>query len=518
MGEPQRPSLLEFLRRNRERALAEWEELVRDMSPAKRLELTALRDHVPELLDRLIDIVEGRAPAAAFSTLPDEHAATRIDQGFSVTQIAEEYRILRATLFRLLEAEPTRPEAGALLVLNEAIDHAVMRALERYHQVRARTLDALERVTQEAFAATDASLNDFLRRFVGVVVETMPDVDTAMIYMRELERLVPRASTGVDSVMTESSVAMGQGFAGLVAESRSPRYTSSATNDPAVSRELVDAGIKTLYAVPLLHGDELLGVAKMGSRTATAFSEDDRQLFVDMAQRCAIVIAHRRIAEDREMLLGVLSHDLRSPLNTISMGAGFLKTREQLSDVGNRAVDRIVSAAARMDRMIGDLTDFTRVRFGAGIAIDRHVMDLSEMLAQLAAELRAQHPSRTLELDAEDDFVGEWDRTRLVQVVTNLVNNALAYGDAASPITIRARGTDADVTISVHNAGAPIPPRLVPQLFEAFKRGKTQTKGTGLGLYIVQHVAAAHGGVVSVESTREGGTTFSVTLPRWTHT
>ena len=514
MDEPQKSGLLEFLRRNRERALAEWEGAVRRMSPAKRLELTALRDHVPELLDRLIDIVETGGSANGMAPLPDQHAATRIDQGFSVTQIAEEYRVLRSTLFRLLETEPAPLEAGALLVLNEAIDHAVLRALERYHQVRARTLDALERVTQEAFAANEAPLGDFLRRFAGVIVETVPDVDTAIIYLRELDRLVARATLGIESAMPDLSVAMGEGFAGGVAGTRSPRFTATAESEPGVRRDLVEAGIRAVYAVPLIHGDELLGVAKMGSRTATAFSEDDRQLFADMAQRAAIVIAHRRLAEDRDMLLGVLGHDLRSPLNTIALGSGFLK-REPLSAAGARTVERIASAAARMDRMIADLADYTHVRFGAGIAVERHVMDLSEMLEHLVPELRAQHASRTIELAADGDLAGEWDRTRLVQVVTNLVNNAVAYSEPSSTITVRAFGTDRDVTLAVHNTGPPIPARLLPQLFEAFKRGKSRTQGTGLGLYIVQHIAAAHGGLVSVESTREGGTTFTVTLPRW---
>ena len=517
MSDPARSDLLEFLQRNRERTLVEWEKAVRRLAPARQLEIQELRDHIPKLLDRLIDVIQGAEPERATATQAEQHAGTRLDQGFSLGQIAEEYQVLRATLFRLIESEAAPLEAGALVVLNEAIDHAVARALEHYHRLRARTLGALERVTQEAFASHAEPMRSFLQRFLKVVCETMPDVDSAVIYIREGDRLVVHAAVGVDAMIDNPGLSVGEGFAGTAASEHRPRYTARAdADDIAETEPIVAAGIRAMYAAPLIHGPELFGVAQMASRTATAFSEDDRQLFADMAQRAAMVISHRRLVEDREMLLGVLSHDLRNPLNTITIGAGFLATRD-LSDVEKRTLDRITHAAARMDRMIGDLSDYTKARFGSGIAVERHVMDLKEMLGQLVGEQRTQNPGREIALHADGDLVGEWDRGRVYQIVANVVRNALAHGDPGTPITISTGSSDGEVEVSVHNKGAPIDPALLPQLFDAFKRGKTRAKGMGLGLFIAQQLAVAHGGIVSVESTREHGTTFTVRLPRWAH-
>jgi signal transduction histidine kinase len=278
----------------------------------------------------------------------------------------------------------------------------------------------------------------------------------------------------------------------------------------------VKAGVKALYAVPLVFGDDLIGVAKMGSRTASEFSQDDRQLFQQMAQRAAVGIARRGLAEEREVFLGIVSHDLRTPLNTIVMGAAHLRKREKLSDAGERAVEGIGSASQRMDNMIAGLADYTKIRFGGGLQTDPHVIDLGNTVRELVGELVGQHPDRPIQLDVKGDVVGEWDRVRLGQVMSNLVNNALNYGEPSTPITITVDGSEeAAVTLAVHNQRPPIPQGLRPHLFDAFRRGWTERHGMGLGLYVVQHVAHAHGGCVDVDSSAERGTTFTVRLPRW---
>lgn len=515
---PREPvALADFLRRNRERTVQQWEEEVRRIPTARRLDLDALRDHIPALLDRVIETVE--RGVLSLEPLPNAHARTRLDQGFSLEQIAEEYRILRTSLMRLLEAEPGPLEAGALLVLNEAIDHAVERALGRYHQMRARTLAALDRLSREALTFEGDSLRDLLHRLLAVIVETTEDVDTAAIYLKEWDRLVLRAAAGVEArVEDDFSLAFGEGIAGTVAAQGSPYFTESAATDPLTrSPGLVESGIKALYAVPLVVPGDLIGVATMGSRTASLFSQDDRQLFEDMAQRASLLISHRMLAQERETLLGVLSHDLRSPLSTITVGATYLRKRETLSEFGSRALHRILSGADRIERMIGALSEFTKVRFGAGLPIEPEVIDLEDTLRQLVTELRAQYPDRDLRLEARGDLVGEWDRVRVGELVTNLVSNAVVYGDPSKPISVRAEGEDDGgmVSVSVHNEGTPIPPGLLRHLFQPFRRGQTHVSGMGLGLYIVKHVAKAHGGDVSVESRREGGTTFTARLPRW---
>lgn len=513
----ERALLLEFLKRNRDRAIADWESAIRSFPQAARLDVDAIRDHLPALLDRVIEVMDGASPQLV-GDVPDEHVRTRLLQGFNLQQIAGEYRALRSSLLHLLATQRVPLQAETALLLNETIDHALARALERYHLCHSRTLEALEKVSQEAFTARGEPLRDFLRRFLGVLVDTAEVLDTAVIYLREWDRLVIRAAIGIESCVEDQfGLRVGEGIAGTVAATRRPYLTANAAHDPLTRNPaLVKGGVKALYAVPLVYGDDLIGVAKMGSRTACEFCTDDRQLFRDMAQRAAVVIAHRRLADEREMFLGVLGHDLKSPLSTITIGASYLRQRETLSAGGKRVVERIMSAARRMENMIGGLSDYTRSRFGTGLRIEPHVMDLADAMRRLVAELGTQNPDRSLQLELEEDLVGEWDPVRLAQVVTNLVNNAASYGDPASPITVTATGSkEAEVAIAVHNEGPPIPPALVPRLFDAFRRGRGQGSGMGLGLYIVQQVTQAHGGRVEVESTPERGTTFTVRLPRW---
>ncbi len=109
--------------------------------------------------------------------------------------------------------------------------------------------------------------------------------------------------------------------------------------------------------------------------------------------------------------------------------------------------------------------------------------------------------------------MGEWDRGRIERVVVNLVNNALAYGAAGTPVIVHVEGDERSVTVRVHNEGEPIPEELRPALFDAFKRGKRGV-GAGLGLFIVQRIVRTHGGTIDVDSSAYGGTTMSVRLPR----
>jgi signal transduction histidine kinase len=243
------------------------------------------------------------------------------------------------------------------------------------------------------------------------------------------------------------------------------------------------------------------------------FSPDDRQVLRSAADRAAALIAQRRETYDRELLLHILGHDLRSPLNTVVLGAARVQRDEALSPASASAIARMVSACHRMNRLIGDLTDYTQTRAtGALPLLRREKVDLREVVAEVARELQSR-ADRELRLDCVGDVVGEWDRGRILRVIVNLMNNAFAYGAPSTPVAIRVEGDPSSVRIDVHNEGPPIPRDLIPHLFEAFKRG-SRGEGTGLGLYIVHQIVRAHGGRIEVESSVGAGTTFSVFLPR----
>jgi phosphoserine phosphatase RsbU/P len=270
-------------------------------------------------------------------------------------------------------------------------------------------------------------------------------------------------------------------------------------------------GVKALYGIPLLYGDELIGVVKMGSRTASDFPAEDRLILRSIAERAAAFIALKRVAEDRELYLHVLGHDLRSPLQGILLHTQML-ARQDHSQEAARRIDRIHSAAARMGRLIGDITDFTQTRMTGTLPLETEKLDLADLVEQvrLESEVRGK---RDLRIARVGDVMGEWDGGRLVRMIVNLVNNAFAYGKPSTPVDLRLEGQDGCVMLRVHNEGEPIPEELKARLFEPFKRG-AKGVGSGLGLYIAQQIVRAHGGRIEIDSAAGRGTTFSVRLPR----
>jgi PAS domain S-box-containing protein len=237
--------------------------------------------------------------------------------------------------------------------------------------------------------------------------------------------------------------------------------------------------------------------------------------FVDVTELRRAEAAARQAAEFGERLIGIVSHDLRNPLNAIHLSVTQLLHSETLSAREQRAAARAAKSVDRMKRMISELLDLTRGRLGGGIPIHPVPGDLRAVLRQGVEELEAAWPERTLSLKVEPGrYEGTWDADRLVQVVSNLGGNALQYSPQESPVTFSLTDEGERVVLQVHNAGNPIPPEALPHLFNPFRRASSEGGGLGLGLYIVEQVVKGHGGHIDVASTAEAGTHFRVVLPR----
>ncbi|HYO58930.1 sensor histidine kinase [Archangium sp.] len=239
---------------------------------------------------------------------------------------------------------------------------------------------------------------------------------------------------------------------------------------------------------------------------------------LDITERKLAEEELRRAAEFRERFLGIVSHDLRNPLNAILASASFLRDDENLSDRQMRTVHRIVRSAERMARMIEELLDFTRGRLGGGIPLTPRPTNLRHLCRHVLEELESSHPGRELRLEAPGNFQGEWDPDRLAQVLVNLGKNALDYSPEGTPVEFTLHDEGDTLRVVVHNKGAPIPAEQLPRIFEPFRRATLDEGhpacGLGLGLFIVQQIVHAHGGTIEVRSTEADGTTFTVRLPR----
>jgi PAS domain S-box-containing protein len=226
-------------------------------------------------------------------------------------------------------------------------------------------------------------------------------------------------------------------------------------------------------------------------------------------------ISERKRAEQfREPLIGIVSHDLRNPLNSIVLSAEVLLHREDVPETLLAPVRRIARSADRMARMITDLLDFTRSRLGGGIPLRREPTELVELVCTTLEEFEVMHPGRIVLTHDRGPYIGEWDKDRLAQVISNLVGNALQHGAAGTPVEVTLRDHCPEVVLSVTNQGPPIPEALLPHIFDPFRRSEHGGRqGLGLGLYIVQQIVLAHGGSISVSSSEASGTTFAVRLP-----
>jgi signal transduction histidine kinase len=224
-------------------------------------------------------------------------------------------------------------------------------------------------------------------------------------------------------------------------------------------------------------------------------------------------------ADFEQQLVGIVSHDLRTPVGAIALGAAMLTGDASLTAQQSKIVERIITSSSRASRMICDLLDFTAIRLGQGLPTRPAAANLHEVVEKVRVEVATAHPDRELDVRHDGDGSGAWDADRIAQVVTNLATNALHYSAVGSPVTIETGGDEKTVFVAVRNGGRPIDAAILPRLFLPMQRGtlepKSARRSVGLGLFIVESIVRAHHGRVEVRSTESAGTTFKVHLPRW---
>lgn len=228
----------------------------------------------------------------------------------------------------------------------------------------------------------------------------------------------------------------------------------------------------------------------------------------------AIPYYEEREIHYRDRFLGILGHDLRNPINVISVGATLL-AKQGLDESEQDTVALILRSAQRLGRMVTDILDFARGRLGSPMPLTLAPASVVTLVREPIDEIRATHAGVEIRFDSEGDLSGNYDAERIKQMTSNLLLNAVQYG-SGKLIRITASAEQDFVLLNVHNDGKPIAAEMIATIFDPLVRAGDPNQnrtGLGLGLFIVKEIVAAHGGTITVDSTQEG-TTFSVRLPR----
>jgi PAS domain S-box-containing protein len=333
----------------------------------------------------------------------------------------------------------------------------------------------------------------------------------------ELRRFTPREprAAGAERVLrtgqSELTVEITDGFLRAV-----------AVNDEHL-RLLREIGPRSAMIVPLLVDGQPAGALTLAwTRPDRRYGSADLAFAEAIADWASLAVAHSRLygralraSRERDEVVGVVSHDLRSPLHNITLAAQLARGRN--ADPGvERQLERIDRAAGWATRLIADLLDSFRIDAG-GLALERVRLETRALVTEAVELHRAAAEEQRVELGIEvalDLPAIPVDRDRMLQVIGNLVDNALKHTPAGGRVTVSAGREGAFVRIAIADTGPGISPDLVAHVFERFRQARSERRsGVGLGLAIAKGIVEAHGGRIDVRTAAGEGTTFSFTLP-----
>ena len=242
---------------------------------------------------------------------------------------------------------------------------------------------------------------------------------------------------------------------------------------------------------------------------------------IDKALQESAIRYSQQSDRTRNTFLAILSHDLRSPLTTMTM-AGALLSRPSANPSSTVEIGaRVARSAAAMTTMVNDLLEFARTQLGGHMPFSPSLGDIGEICKTAVEDASAAHPKCKFELSTSGEMIGDFDAPRLAQLFSNLLNNAAQYRTDDQPVTITACGDANTAVVQVKNFGRQIPHAALKTIFDPLVQLAVSDEykapnatSIGLGLFIAREIACAHGGTIGAESSLECGTVFTVRLPR----
>lgn len=279
---------------------------------------------------------------------------------------------------------------------------------------------------------------------------------------------------------------------------------------------------RSVASVPLAAAGEVLGdVTLVTSTSGRTLDSDDLALAEELARRVMVAVEHAQLYHDalqatraRDEILGVVAHDLRNPLSTVRMAAQLLA--DDVAPAHRKPLDTLLRTTDRMNQLIQDLLEVTRIESGK-LALELHTEGAGGVLREAVAMLAPLAQARSITFDAQlspDLPRVPLDSARILQVISNLVGNALKFTPAGGRVTLGAEAMPGEVRVSVADTGPGIPADQIPRVFGRFwQAGKSDRRGIGLGLSIARGIVEGHGGRIWVESVEGQGATFFFTIP-----
>lgn len=440
-----------FLRRQRDAILDDWDHAARTSTERGAAYRPVLADYWASLLDRAAADADSRAERAA--RIEERRALETLDGSFELKGALHELSLFRETVLRTWQQAGLPGSVEERLRFESVLDEAVATLTEHYVNARDRLLLMVDRISAAALDARD--LDELLRQIVDVVTRELPTVDFMTISLREGDGLRVRAARGLEEeVQTGVVIPIGKGLAGKIAAERRPIETASASTDPRVFSDAIRTkGVQAMYGVPLLAEGELLGVATMGSLTASAFSRSERLIFDAAAHRATSAIYQQVLRETAEARSRALAHSerrFRAAFENSAVGmahlhpdGSFIEANPRYSEIvgyspeelkhiswldiahprhraeARRMLDQVLSGALpslhveglfrRADGRYGWCDVFVSAVLGDSVGDSYFVAVLQDITGRKEAERALRASEERLRLAVEATGLGTWD-------------------------------------------------------------------------------------------------------------
>lgn len=394
-----------------------------------------------------------------------------------------------------------------------AIAHA--RVFEAERRARQR-IEHVQAVMDEALAHLE------LEELLAVLlprIRSILEADTCAVLLLDPEanELVARAAVGIEEEVEQRvRIPVGRGFAGRVAADRRPVILDDVEHADVLNPILRQKGIKSLLGVPLLVREEVIGVLHVGTLTQRLFTRDDRELLELVAARVALAIERARLHEETLLLdqlkanfVAIASHELRTPATALYGVVATLARRgdELTPELRDELLRTGVEQGERLRRLLEELLDLSRLDSRV-IKVQPRPLVVRTALEEIARD--AVTGETPVTLDVPHDLAAVVDPLVLDRVLSNLLTNAVRYGEP--PLVVSAERQDRHLRIAVSDEGSGVPEELRARLFDRFARGDDAV-GSGLGLAIARSYARAHGGDIVYERLARGSR-FELVLPQ----